>query len=148
MKNISKYAVVLSVLAAATLPLSAQVAGQVSALTLNGSLVNIPVVVTPGLGDIARAGNGVILVDPSITTMPWEGQQFILAHEAGHVVGLTSEAMADAYAGKILHIAGFTPAQMQVVYASMGRFLCPWGDTTHPPSPERIAIVKSAYESA
>lgn len=147
MKYLTNRVVVLLILAAdLSVSLSAQqVVGQVAAPALNGAMVNVPVVMTTGLGDIARAGNGVILVDPSLTMLPWEAQQFILGHEAGHVMGIMNEAGADAYAGSVLRMAGFTPAQMEIVYANMARLLCPWGDTTHPASAQRIAIVQASY---
>jgi hypothetical protein len=136
----------LAVLLGAAAANAQQIIGQVNALTLNGMPVSFPEVMTPGLGDLAKAGNGVVLVDPAISQTGFEFQQYLLAHESGHLVGLPAETSADAYAGRLLKIAGFTPTQMQVVYSGMLQFLSPVGDATHPPSPARVEIVRSAYE--
>jgi hypothetical protein len=122
--------------------------GSVTVVSPNGGLVNVPVFVQPGLGDIARGGNGAVLVDPQLLSMPWEFRQFVLAHEAAHAIGIMNETAADYFGGQNLRIAGFTPAQMQVVFASMNAFLGAWGDATHLPAQQRIKVVWAAYKSA
>jgi hypothetical protein len=142
--DLTRIAIASAIALSLSATLSAQV-GAVTAPTLNGGMITIPVVLQPGLGDIAKAGPGVIYADPAITMLPWEGQQFILGHEAGHEVGILNEAQADAYSARVLRMAGFTPQQMQIVYATMARALSPVGDWSHPASAQRIAIVQAAY---
>jgi hypothetical protein len=128
--------------------LSAQVrVDMVRALSVNGSRVSIPVYMMPpnSIGDLARGGPGGILVDPSINQQNYEFYQYVLAHEAGHAVGITTETGADYYAGKLLRLEGFTPRQMNAVCWEMLRVLSPDGDATHPPSSVRVRIVMAGY---
>jgi hypothetical protein len=119
--------------------------GVVSVIAPNGTPVSVPVVVRPGLGDIARGGNGIVAVDPMLLRMPWEFQQMVLAHEAAHGVGIMNETAADYFAGQMLRLAGFGPGQMQIVFASMARFLGSWGDATHLPVQARVQVVMAGY---
>ena len=121
--------------------------GVVQIMTPAGNMVAVPVIVTPGLGDIARGGNGRVLVDPYLMTLPFEFQQLVFAHEGAHAIGIMNEAQADYFAGVTLRIAGFTPNQMQTVFACMLQFLSPMGDGRHPPSRQRVGIVQAGYAS-
>lgn len=134
-------------LAAVTLSAHAQqIVGSVSAPGPNGSLVTVPVIMQAGLGDIAKGWNGVIYVDPLTASLPYEFQQFLFAHEAFHAVwNNASESGADSFAGQILRLKGFTPAQMNAVCQEMLQFLSYSGDMTHPPSAVRVQIVRQAY---
>lgn len=117
----------------------------ISVVAPNGMRVPVSVMVMPGFGDIARGGNGTVLVDPALLAKPWEFQQAVLAHEAAHAIGIMDETAADYFAGQMLRIAGFGPSQMQVVFASMAAFLGPWGDATHLPVRSRIQVVLAGY---
>jgi hypothetical protein len=86
----------------------------VTVIAPNGGPVSVAVYVRPGLGDIARGGNGAILIDPQLLSLRWEFQ-FVLAHEAAHAIGIMNETAADYFAGQNLRISGFSPGQMQVV---------------------------------
>ena len=123
-----------------------QVVGSVKAPTGDGEIVSIPVVMSSGLGDLARGGNGVVYVDPSVANLPYEFKQMLLAHEAYHALtNSMSETSADCYAANVLRIAGFTPLQMQVVYQGMARHLSLFPDATHPGLQQRLEIVKGCY---
>ena len=123
-----------------------QVVGSVRAPAPNGLVVSVPVVMQSGLGDDARGWNGVVYVDPKVRQMPYEFQQMLFAHEAYHAIWHSaSETDADAFAGRVLRIAGFSPAQMDAVLRQMIQFLSPTGDASHPPASTRVQIVRQAY---
>jgi hypothetical protein len=135
----------VSALMLASLAIASAQQGVVNVVSLNGMPVAVPVFVQQGLGDIARGGNGAVLIDPALLSMPYEFQQFVLAHEAAHAIGIANETMADRYAGQMLRMAGFGQLQMQVVFNSMSAFLGSWGDATHLPAQSRIQVVVAAY---
>lgn len=119
--------------------------GSINLVALNGMPVTVPVFVSQGLGDIARGGAGRVFIDPSLLQYPREFQQFVLAHEGAHAIGIADETEADRYAGRILRLAGFGQAQMQVVFQCMVAFLGPWGDATHLPAQLRIQVATAGY---
>ena len=119
--------------------------GVVRVLDLNGNFVAIPVYARQGLGDIARGGNGAVLVDPIVIEMPYAFQQFLFAHEAAHVIGIFDETAADCYAGRMLRVAGFTHYQLQAALNGVLNVASPYGDSTHLPSGARTQVVLTCY---
>jgi hypothetical protein len=122
---------------------------------LRGKLVNLPVLSSPGLNNIAKAdlAGGMILVNwerllalrPSTQTI-----QLILAHEAGHLLQQDTsenrERKADYFAGRALRMEGYTYSDMEIVRRDMLRILGR-GDSTHPPAAERVQITMQGYNS-
>jgi hypothetical protein len=122
---------------------------------LRGTLVNLPVVSSPAMNNIAKAdlADGVILVNwerflalrPSAQTI-----QLVLAHEAGHLLqqdtSINREKRADYFAGRAMRMEGYTSRDMEIVRADMLRILG-HGDATHPPAAERVEITMRGYNS-
>ena len=76
--------------------------------------------------------------------------QFVLAHEAGHLImrdrGIGSESTADFYAGKMLRLAGFTADDMATLQRDMLR-IYGGGDDKHPGNSQRVMVLMRGYNS-
>jgi hypothetical protein len=99
----------------------------------------------PDLDNVARGGPGLILLNPSLFTLPAPVQQFVFAHECAHVQGIMNEQAADCQAicwGK--QIGRITPWTLEQLCQSV--WLTP-GDWTHFPGPARCSVMNACYQS-
>ena len=122
---------------------------------LKGKLVNLPVLSSPALNNIAKAdlAGGMILVNwERLMALRPSSQliQLVLAHEAGHLLqqdtSPSREKKADYFAGRAMRMEGYTSRDMEIVRVDMLRILGR-GDASHPPAAERVDITMQGYNS-
>ena len=107
----------------------------------------VPTIQNPYLNDAAHAyPNGVIEVNPMvIQRLSIDLQQFVLAHECAHEMGIFNESQADCYAIKTGRAQGWLSfsdfPELQAVFATSP------GDWSHLPGPVRVRIMWACYNS-
>jgi hypothetical protein len=99
--------------------------------------------VQPGLGDLAKGGRGLVLLDPRLFMYPPAVQQFVFSHECAHAQGYTDEQAADCQAICWAKQAGsLNISMLRQICASV--FFFP-GDWTHFPGPARCNIMATCF---